>query len=50
MAEQLDELVGRLYELSLDPAPLPDVVDALTTWVDGGTCHLVGCKAKVVLP
>ncbi len=37
-----DRLVGLIYEIPLAPERLPAVLEHLTRWLDGDTCHLVG--------
>lgn len=48
--EEYDRLVGQLYEAALDPLRLREVLTALTRWLDGDTCHLVGWEVPSGAP
>lgn len=39
---QYDHIVGLIYEAALEPARWQEMLTALTDWLDGDTCHLVG--------
>lgn len=41
---EFDRLVGLIYEIPLAPERLPAVLEHLTRWLDGDTCHLVGWR------
>ena len=41
-SEDFDRLVGQIYDTALAPEKLPETLAALTRWLDGDTCHLVG--------
>lgn len=41
-SEKFDLLVRQLYDMVLAPEKLRETLAALTRWLDGDTCHLVG--------
>lgn len=45
-----DQLVGQLYDVALVPEKLPETLAALTRWLAGDTCHLVGWDGKSGAP
>lgn len=40
--EKYDHIVGLIYEAALEPTRLQEMLTALTDWLDGDTCHLIG--------
>ncbi|MFZ2973931.1 MAG: hypothetical protein WA049_14950 [Ferribacterium limneticum] len=49
-SEVFDRLVGQFYDAALAPEKLPDTLAALTRWLDGDTCHLVGWDGRSGAP
>lgn len=49
-SEDFDSLVGQLYDAALVPEKLPETLAALTRWLDGDTCHLVGWDGQSGAP
>ena len=49
-SEVFDRLVGQLYDAALVPEKLPEALAALTRWLDGDTCHLVGWDGQSGAP
>lgn len=49
-SEDFDCLVGQLYDAALVPEKLPETLAALTRWLEGDTCHLVGWDGQSGAP
>lgn len=45
-----EQVLGKLYDAVLDDAGLPLAMQALTDWLDGDTCHLVGWDQHTATP
>lgn len=45
-----EQVLGKLYDAALDDASLPLAMQALTDWLDGDTCHLVGWDQQTATP
>lgn len=46
----IDQALGLLYESSITPEVLPQALRALTSLIDGDTCHLVGWDRNSGMP
>lgn len=49
-SEEFDLLVQQLYDSVLAPQSLPEALAALTRWLEGDTCHLVGFDGQSGAP
>ena len=48
--KQFDQTLGLIYESALTPERLKDALGAITTMLDGDTCHLVGWDRRNGIP
>ena len=48
--EQFDQTLNLIYESALTPERLRDALGAITTMLDGDTCHLVGWDRRNGIP
>lgn len=48
--DEFDRLIGQLYEIVFEPEQLPTVLEQITQWLDGDTCHLVGWNGAARAP
>jgi DNA-binding CsgD family transcriptional regulator len=48
--KQFDQSLGLIYESAITPERLKDALIAITTMLDGDTCHLVGWDRQTAIP